>query len=241
MASIQDEKGINQGFKVTQALEIRTFRRAERIVWAIKDRKPSLILEIGCGTGELSLAISKLIDSQVVAIDASQKFIDMAKEKNKNVKNLLFKQVKLTKNTDFDSFGKFDIICGNGILHHLYYDLDFYLEKLKLLLNPNGKVVFWEPNIYNPYVFTIFHIKYLRRLAKLDPDEMVFSSTFIQKKLMDLGFTKTKIQFLDFLLPNTPNYLIQPTIKVGSFLESSSLTNWASQSIFIESELKGSL
>lgn len=241
MASIQDEKGINQGYKETRALEIRTLRRAERIVQAVKDRKPNLILEIGCGTGDLSIAISKLVDANVVAIDSSIKFIDIANEKNKNIKNLIFKQAELTKNTDFNNFGKFDVVCGNGILHHLYNDLDFYLEKFKLLLKPNGKIVFWEPNIYNPYVFTIFNFDYFRRLAKLDPDEMAFSSSFIQSKLISSGFSEVKIQFLDFLLPNTPNYLIEPTIKIGSLLEKNALTNWASQSIFIECELKGSL
>lgn len=241
MASIQDEKGINQGFKEARALEIRTLRRAERIVEAIKDRKPSLILEIGCGIGDLSIAMANLIDAQLVAVDASQKFIDMANEKSKYIKNLKFKKAELNKQTDFNNFGKFDVICGNGILHHLYRDLGFYLEKFKLLLNSGGKIVFWEPNIYNPYIYTIFSFDFFRRLAKLDPDEMAFSAKFIQNKLTLSGYVTAKAQFLDFLLPNTPDYLIQPTIKVGSFLEKNMVTRWASQSIFIEGELKGKL
>ena len=46
---------------------------------------------------------------------------------------------------------KFDYIIGNGILHHLYHHLDEALKTLYSLLNDQGRIVFLEPNIYNPY------------------------------------------------------------------------------------------
>ena len=70
----------------------------------------------------------------------------------------------------------------------LYYNLNAVLATLKNLLHNNGKIIFMEPNIYNPYVATIFKNDSFRKWANLEPDEMAFSKTFIDKKLQVTGF-----------------------------------------------------
>ncbi|MCB0369584.1 MAG: class I SAM-dependent methyltransferase, partial [Bdellovibrionales bacterium] len=121
MSSIQDEKGINQGFQDSPTLKIRTERRAKQIVENLNIKKEMRILEIGCGTGDLSLFMAENVDCQIVAVDASQKVIDMAQSKNKTV---LFKKFEIAPGADLTSLGTFDAICGNGILHHLYFNID---------------------------------------------------------------------------------------------------------------------
>ena len=59
MASLKDDRGYNQGFRPSKALNIRTQRRCEYIISQMDDaNNPSEILEIGCGTGELSFMLA---------------------------------------------------------------------------------------------------------------------------------------------------------------------------------------
>ena len=92
-----------------------------------------------------------------------------------------------------------------------------------------------EPNIYNPYVAVIFKNKLLRKLTHLEPDEMAFSASFIQKKLELAKFKNIKILYKDFLLPGVPGFLIRPSIAIGNVLEKTPL-KFISQSILICAE-----
>ena len=167
MASIKDNKGYNQGFKPSKALEVRTERRCDYIISQMDPGKMRNILEIGCGTGELAYLIAKKTGKNVCGIDICKKFVDAAKKKY-ILNNLKF------KTADFNNFKlfkkqKFDYIVGNGILHHLYYKIDDTLKAMQKMLQKNGKIIFLEPNIYNPYCMLIFKILFLRKAARLDP------------------------------------------------------------------------
>jgi SAM-dependent methyltransferase len=135
---------------------------------------------------------------------------------------------------------KFDYIVGNGILHHLYRDIDKTLNNLKKFLVPNGKIIFLEPNLYNPYCYLIFNTSsWLRRWAKLEPGEMALKKREMKEALQIAGYKSIKIEFKDFLLPNTPSFLIYPLITLGSLLENLPLINKISQSIYISAEWRG--
>ena len=130
----------------------------------------------------------------------------------------------------------FDYLVGNGILHHLYYHLDAALENIKKLLKPGGKMIFLEPNIYNPYCYLIFKYPYFRKTAALEPTEMAFSKNFIKKKLNTAGYKNIKIEYKDFLLPGIPKIFVKPSIILGSVAEKTPLIKMLSQSIFISAE-----
>jgi len=124
-------------------------------------------------------------------------------------------------------------IVGNGILHHLYYHLDECFVNMRKLLRDNGKLIFMEPNIFNPYIYLIFSFAPLRKAANLEPDEMAFSKSWITKKLLAAGYKDIKVEYRDFLLPGIPDILIKPSIVAGDVLEKLPLVNKVSQSIFI--------
>jgi len=128
---------------------------------------------------------------------------------------------------------KFDYIVGNGILHHLFYKLDESLININKLLNINGKMIFLEPNILNPYCFLIFKFSFFRKLVKLEPDEMAFSKKLITKKLKAARYGNIKIEHRDFLIPGTPSHLIKPVIIIGRLIEKIPLLNKLSQSIYV--------
>ena len=233
MSAIKDDRGFNQIYEQSEANLIRLRRRAD---WMIKEMNPvseKKVLEIGCGTGYVSYYIAKKTGITVIGSDLCEPFIEEARKKY-SLSNLTFLILDFNKAAE-TIHNKFDYIIGNGILHHLYYNLDDVLATLKNLLKPGGKIIFMEPNIHNPYVAAIFKNKRFRKWAKLEPDEMAFSKKFIQKKLQTAAFTNIKVKYKDFLLPGTPRLLVKPSIVTGNILEKTPL-KLISQSILICAE-----
>ena len=238
MASEKDERGFNQSFKKTSASVMRLQRRFDYMINQMDPRKfnnmDTNVLEIGCAEGEgIHYLVSK-IGVRGLGIDLSQKFIDSANASYQS-STLTYEVANFNEQESFKdkmAYGKFDYVIGNGILHHLYYNLDNSLINLHKLLKPEGKIIFIEPNIFNPYVALIFNIPYLRKKTFLEPDEMAFSSGFIREKLKKANFSDIRTEIRDFLLPNVPDGLIQPVIKLGNVLEKTPITLIA-QSIFI--------
>ena len=132
-----------------------------------------------------------------------------------------------------EEFAQIDYIIGNGILHHLYYNLDEALKSILFLLKDGGKLIFLEPNLINPYCYLIFSFPFFRKKANLEPDEMAFTRSFIKKKLAEAGFSSSKVTYKDFLLPFIPSSLINTVIVVGDFIEKIPGLNRMTQSIFI--------
>ena len=232
MASIIDDRGFNQGFKLVKSTELRMRRRADWIATEMINNSPKNVLEIGCGTGEVSYWIADKYHHDVLGTDLCEPFIDYAKQEFK-LPNLRYETLDFSNTKDVNG-RKFDYIIGNGILHHLYRNLDNALINMHELLNKGGKIIFMEPNIYNPYCALIFN--FARNWAKLEPDEMAFSKKYISKKLKAAGFCNIKVDFKDFLLPGIPNFLINPSILIGNVLEKTPLIKCTSQSLFISAE-----
>lgn len=235
MENLKDNKGVNQIWRMTEAMKIRTKRRANYMIANMNLGKESEILEIGCGTGEISYLLAKKTAAEVLGTDLCITFIDEAK-KNHILDNLRYELLDFNSPEDIEKTvgnKKFDYIVGNGILHHLYHQLDDALKNIHSLLDNNGKLIFLEPNVLNPYCFLIFKLPYFRKMAKLDPEEMAFTKKFIAKKLASAGFKDIKIEYKDFLIPGTPNPLIKPSIALGNIVEKIPFLNKISQSIYI--------
>ncbi|MDD5489275.1 MAG: class I SAM-dependent methyltransferase [Candidatus Moranbacteria bacterium] len=235
MASIKDDRGFNQGFRPSKALDIRTERRCDYMISKMNCSENTSILEIGCGTGEISFLLAKKNAAEVTGTDLCTPFINEAQNRY-NLENLKYKQLDFNNPESIDRVlgkDKFDYIVGNGILHHLYYQIDDALRNIHSLLKDNGKLIFLEPNILNPYCFLIFRFSLFRKMAKLEPGEMAFMKKFIEKKLTRAGFKDIEVEYRDFLLPGTPNLFIKPLISLGNIIEKIPAIKKISQSIFI--------
>jgi 2-polyprenyl-3-methyl-5-hydroxy-6-metoxy-1,4-benzoquinol methylase len=238
MASIIDERGFNQGFILTNAQQIRLHRRAVAIVAEMRmpaapeARKQIHILELGCGTGELAHHLAVLTGARVTGVDLSAKFIDAANATYQHP-DLSFTVMDLSSQAPASAQDQYNYIVGNGILHHLYNHLDSFLPALGRWLSPGGRLIFWEPNLLNPYVFLIFSFPWLRRWARLEPDEMAFTRNYIRKRLILAGFNDSQVSTRDFLLPNTPEILIKPVISAGRILERIPVVRSWAQSVFL--------
>ncbi|MBP6754847.1 MAG: class I SAM-dependent methyltransferase [Bacteroidia bacterium] len=231
MSSLTDDRGYNQMFKPSKTMDVRSERRCDILISNMDFSHNTRILEIGCGTGEIANFIVNKTNSWVLGTDICVPFIEEAKQKHINPK-LDFKVLDFNDINSFNN-NRFDYIIGNGILHHLYNNLDNTLINLKLLLNKNGKIIFLEPNIINPYCYLIFSYPYLRKKAKLEPDEMAFSSSFIKSKLQNSGFNNIKVVYKDFLIPITPFFMVKLVVFIGNILEKNFFTQKLSQSLLI--------
>lgn len=238
MADIVDERGYNQIFKPTTASALRLRRRAEAMVQemhlpaAPAERAQIHILEIGCGMGSLAHELALLTGARVTGADLSPGFIAHAAATYRHPR-LDFIVRDLSQSNPASEQEQHDFIVGNGILHHLYHHLDTFLPVLARWLKPAGRLIFWEPNLWNPYVFLIFTFPILRRAANLEPDEMAFTPGFIRRKLSVAGFHHIRATTRDFLLPNTPDALIRPVIVIGGWLDRIPLVNRLAQSVFL--------
>ena len=216
--------------------DIRAERRSDYWLSQMQVNPSSTIMEVGCGSGVKAYHLARKSGMNVLATDIDPEYIEEARN-TFQLPNLSF---SVTDSTNLNQYKKesFDYIVGNGILHHLYHHLDDALANMRSLLKSNGKIIFIEPNIYNPFVHLIFTYPYFRKKAHLDPDEMAFSKSFVTKKLLSTGYKDVKVEYKDFLLPGVPNFLIQPSIVIGNILEKVPLVKNVSQSIFISAVKK---
>jgi 2-polyprenyl-3-methyl-5-hydroxy-6-metoxy-1,4-benzoquinol methylase len=108
------------------------------------------VLDIGCGHGTLSLSLLSKGALYVAGIDISDKYV---REANTAAVAAGFDpatfdfQVMDAHHLAFPN-DLFDIVVGNGILHHL--DLPVCLESIARVLKPGGFALFIEPLAGNP-------------------------------------------------------------------------------------------
>jgi SAM-dependent methyltransferase len=219
-----------------KSTDLRTERRSDYWLSQMQIEPSKTILEIGCGSGIKAYNLARKSGMNVLATDIDPEYIEEAK-RDYQLPNLKFMVVDSTE-LDRTIEGSYDYIVGNGILHHLYHHIDGAFTNMLRILKPNGKIIFIEPNIYNPFVHVIFSYPYFRKKAHLDPDEMAFSKSFVTGKLLKAGYVDVKVEYKDFLLPGIPEFLIKPSIVVGDVLEKIPLIKNVSQSIFISATKK---
>jgi 2-polyprenyl-3-methyl-5-hydroxy-6-metoxy-1,4-benzoquinol methylase len=234
MENIKDDRGYNQVWADKKSTRERASRRCKYMISQMDVNPSKTVMEIGCGTGMNAMMLANRTGMQVLGTDLCVPFIEAARKKSE-LANLRFEVLDFNKAETFQG-QTFDYIVGNGILHHLYHHLDEAFVNMKKLLKPNGKIIFMEPNLYNPYVYLIFSYPALRKMTHLEPDEMAFSKSFITEKLLKAGYKNIKVEYKDFLLPGIPDFLITPSVIMGDMLEKLPLVNKVSQSIFISAE-----
>ena len=159
----------------------------------LKGREPSKILEVGCGSGELSFSLADL-GHNVTGIDLVQEYIELAKKRSapKNGK-CVFYAMNLN---NFSSEKDFDVIVAMDVLEHIENDKTA-ARKLASLLRPDGELIVTVPA--HSWLFG-FHDKALghfRRYGKKSLRDLISNTGLVDiKNMRYFGFTLVPICLL---------------------------------------------
>ena len=138
----------------------------------------SNILEAGCGTGQMSIVLSRYA-RQIYGIDLSKGSLIEAKQ---FINSNDIKSVHLFRMNIFKLFFKentFDVIISNGVLHHTY-NPKLAFSKLVRVLKPGGIIVI---GLYHRYGRIIQKIR--QSLIKIFGDSFKFLDKRFREKISD--------------------------------------------------------
>jgi SAM-dependent methyltransferase len=135
----------------------------ERLRWLIKtinehrNSGPIKILDVGCGTGNITIPLGLIPESEVVGIDMYQPNIDEVIKKNAlpNVR------VFFSRLNEFD-IADFDFIIFTEVLEHIpgYRDI---LSDLSLRMKPGAQMLVTIPNGWGPFEWAMTPMYLMRR------------------------------------------------------------------------------
>ena len=105
-------------------------------------KKNDKILDLGCGTGELTLYLPS--DVKYLGIDNNPDYIESAKKKYS--KNGEFHCLGVEENTPFIKENSFDLVMSAGVIHHLDNEVaKKLLRKGYFALKPGGTFISFDP------------------------------------------------------------------------------------------------
>jgi len=201
----------------TPAGRVRAARRTQCFLELGRMSTQSVVLEIGCGTGEFTRQIAPHV-SELWATDLSPDLLRRAEASalacglEKRIRFQIQDAMNLDLKADF-----FDAVFACSVLHHL--DLDEALRQVRRVLKPGARCVFSEPNMLNPQIALQKNVPALKRRLGDSPDETAFFSWQVRKLLLALEFTEIRVEPFDFLHPLTPVGLIPSVDRLGRWME----------------------
>jgi SAM-dependent methyltransferase len=141
-------------------------------------KKPSKILEYGCGIGNNLPFIRKNFPTVPLwGCDTSEKSLEVARQHFPDVNFFLISD---EENTDL----QFDCILVADVIHHIPHDQrHFYMKKILEYLEPRGEVVFFEHNPYNPLT------RFLVNTCPFDENAELVSRGTIRGLMRNYGLT----------------------------------------------------
>lgn len=110
--------------------------------------KGKRLLDLGCGAGETSVYFA-MQGADVTAVDISEGMIKVVNKLASRHDVQVDARAMLAEDLKFDD-GTFDIVFGNGVLHHTYRPAAY--EEVNRVLKPGGIGIFIEPLSYNPVI-----------------------------------------------------------------------------------------
>lgn len=188
---------------------------AETIYQLIIDNKEGNYLDIGCGTGNYTIAIADK-GVNVYGVDPSEKMLKIASERNDKINWLLGSAENIPLPDNF-----FNGIFGTLTLHH-WQNIPAAFKELFRVMKEGGNLVFFTstPEQMNKYWLNHYFPKMMQDSIKVMPGE-----TMLQKAALEAGFSlvdaipysvqdNLKDCFL-YVGKNNPEIYFDPAIRKG--------------------------
>jgi SAM-dependent methyltransferase len=133
-----------------RSFESETSVENRRVLDWMGDPAGLRILDLGCGLGDAAVYFA-LRGAAVDAVDISPGMVEVCGRLagREGVGGLVQAQVAVGEGLPFGD-GTFDVVFGNGVLHHL--DLGHAADEIARVLKPGGQGLFIEPLAYNPVI-----------------------------------------------------------------------------------------
>lgn len=125
-------------------------RHVEEVLRCAQITAADRVIEVGCGMGRYTIPMrSRGIN--VEGLDLSPVLLERLREFAGNDQSLRLHAADVYRPPS-DLLGQFDAVIGFFTLHHLH-DLDRCFASMRTLLKPGGRIVFLEPNAFNPLYY----------------------------------------------------------------------------------------
>lgn len=114
--------------------------RAETLLNLVEVKESQTFLEVGCGTGAVSIHCAKTYPFNVTGVDVDPEQIEMARSYAGNL-DITFMEADATQLPFEDE--NFDIILSFGVTHHIPNWIDA-LKDITRVLKKNGHFLYWD-------------------------------------------------------------------------------------------------
>lgn len=103
------------------------------------------VLDVGCGMGDNAILLA-LAGAEVTGVDVSPRSVEIAERRARATGLPVAPRFVCAPIETADlPAGAFDVVWGDGVLHHVIPELDGVLGRLRALARPGGRFVFSEP------------------------------------------------------------------------------------------------
>jgi ubiquinone/menaquinone biosynthesis C-methylase UbiE len=116
------------------------------VPWITAHANEGIVVDLGTGTGRIARALARSGSTNVIAVDRSQRMLDIALAKTEG-QRVLALRADATELPIFD--GSVDAVTCSGVLHHVVRPQRVVAEVARIL-RPGGRIVVREPNADYP-------------------------------------------------------------------------------------------
>ena len=132
----------------------------KKIVKILKSKKPSLILDVATGTGDLAIELVKTNAKKIIGLDISKGMLDVGINKinHKNLNNTIEMVIGDSENLKYDD-NFFDAVTVSFGVRN-FESLDSGLREIYRVLKTNGSLVILETSNPTKFPFKQFYTVY---------------------------------------------------------------------------------
>lgn len=167
-------------------------KQREAAIACVK-QQPSRILDLGCGTGSLTLMLEQAFpQAEVIGLDISPYMLAMAEYKGKQANSAIQWQQGLAEATDFAD-GQFDLISIAFLFHETPVAISqAVLRECYRLLQPGGQVIILDGNQqklrHTNWLIKLFREPYSQAYAAGSVDDWLETAGFVEIETKSIGW-----------------------------------------------------